>query len=443
MRVSSIRKGNTLATDTRRRLTDSAIRNAPAKAQPYKLDNYLPIGGGLHIEIRPTGAKLWRYRYRISGKENLYAVGEYGQPRKGETPKEAEARRAGGVFTLAEAERERDRCRALVKQGVHPAQVRKLETLRRQHEGQNTLQAIAGEWLEQNRPHWTPRTYEQRKRLLEREVFPALGALPMPQVKPAHVLAILKRLEKEAPSMALLARQTIGAVFQLAISTLRAEADAAAPLRRAIKAPPTKHKTPLEAKQIPGFFKALESYTGNFQTKVALRLAWLTLVRTNEALRSKWTEFDLEAGNWEIPGERMKKRTVRPHVVPLPSQAIELLERLRAITGESEYLFPNRSSNRKPAAVTLLNKAVSSMGYAGKFSPHAIRTTGSTMLNEMGFNGDWIERQLAHHDRNETRASYNGAKYLEHRREMMQQWADYLGALCAGQKVTAIRRRAA
>ena len=194
-----------------------------------------------------------------------------------------------------------------------------------------------------------------------------------------------------------------------------------------------------EAKQIPGFFKVLEDYSGNFQTKAALRLVWLTLVRTNEALRAKWAEFDLDDAKWEIPGERMKKRTMRPHVVPLPSQAVEQLKRLKAITGDGEYLFPNRSSSKRPAAVTLLNKAVASMGYAGKFSPHGIRTTGSTMLNEMGFNGDWVERQLAHQDRNETRASYNGAKYLEQRRDMMQQWADYLDNLCAGRKVIPFR----
>lgn len=420
-------------------LTDTRIRSEKKAKTPKKLTD----ANGLHVEIRPTGAKLWRYRYRIAGKENLYALGEYGQAPAGETAKQSEARRAGGVFTLTEARAERERCRGLVKQGIHPAQQRKLEAIKRQHEGANTFRAVALEWIEQNAAHWKPRTRTQRERLLEREVFPHIGSLPIRLVTPAHVLAILKRLEKEAPSFAILAQQAIGATFRLAVSTLRADADPAAPLRGSIKVPPTQHKTPLEAKQIPGFFKALEDYTGSFQTKAAMRLVWLTLVRTNEALQAKWSEIDLEEGKWEIPGERMKKRTMRPHVIPLPSQAVELLTRLKAITGDGDYLFPNRSSSKRPAAVTLLNKAVASMGYAGKFSPHAIRTTGSTMLNEIGFNGDWIERQLAHHDRNESRASYNGAKYLEQRRDMMQQWADYLDALCAGRKVVPIRSKAA
>lgn len=420
-------------------LTDTRIRNAKAGKAPQKLTD----AGGLFVEIRPTGAKLWRYRYRIAGKENLYALGEYAKAPEGETQKEAEARRGGGRFTLTEARSERDRCRALVKQGIHPAHDRKLEAIRRQHEGANTFEAVAREWIVQNAAHWTARTKTQRERLLEREVFPHIGKYPINKVTPAQVLAILKRLEKEAPSFAILAQQGIGATFRLAVSTLRADADPVATLRGSIKTPPTQHKTPLEAREIPGFFKALEDYTGSFITKAALRLVWLTLVRTNEALQAKWSEFDLDAALWKIPGERMKKRTITPHVVPLPTQAVELLRRLYAVTGDSEYLFPNRSTNRKPAAVTLLNKAVSSMGYAGKFSPHGIRTTGSTMLNEMGFNGDWIERQLAHNDRNETRASYNGAKYLEQRREMMRQWADYLDTLAAGAKVLTIHSHAA
>lgn len=419
-------------------LTDTRIRSAKVTRKPYKLTD----GTGLYIEVRPTGTKLWRYRYRIAGKENLYAMGEYAQAPDGETPKEREARKAGGRFTLTEARTERERCRGLVKQGIHPSHDRKVEAIKRKHAGANTFEVIAREWLEQNAPHWSPSTTTQRERLLEREVFPTIGALPIKQVTSAHILAILKRLEKEAPSFAVLAQQSLGGIFRLAVSTLRADVDPVAPLIGSIKTPPTQHKTPLEAKDIPGFFKALEDYSGGFQTKVAIRLVWLTLARTNEVVRAKWTEFDLEAGDWKIPGKRMKGRTVASHVFPLPTQAVDLLRRLHAVTADSEYLFPNRSTNRKPAAVTLLNKAVSAMGYAGKFSPHAIRNTGSTMLNEMGFNGDWIERQLAHKDRNETRASYNGAKYLEQRREMMQQWADHIEALCAGVKVTPIRRKA-
>jgi integrase len=417
-------------------LTDTRIRNAKPATKPYKLTD----GAGLYVEVRPTGARLLRYRYRVGGKENVFALGEYAKAPETETRKEAETRRAGGRFTLAEARAERDRCRGLVKQGIHPAHERKLETLKREHEGANTFEAVAREWIAQKAPHWTTRTKTQRERLFEREVFPAIGSLPIRQVTPAHVLGILKRLEREAPAFANLAQQAIGATFRLAVSTLRVDHDPTPALRGAIRTPPTQHKTPLQAHEIAEFFTRLEAYP-SFTTRCALRLAWFTLVRTNEALGAKWSEFDLDKAEWRIAPERMKMRN--PHVVPLSRQSIELLTRLHAVSGDGEYLFPNRSDRRKPAAITLLNKAVSSMGYAGKFSPHGIRTTGSTVLNELGFRSDLIERTLAHVERNKTRASYNQAELLPERKLLMQSWADHLDALCSGGKVFPIRGKAA
>lgn len=419
-------------------LTDTQIRNVKKAKAPQKMTD----AGGLYVEIRPTGSKLWRYRYRIAGKENVYALGEYAKAAEGETAQEAEARKAGGLYTLTEARAERARCRGLVKQGIHPAHDRQLEAIRRQHEGANTFKAVALEWLEQNAAHWTGRTKQQRKRLFEREIFPHIGKYPIRQVTPAQVLAILKRLEKEAPSFAVLAQQIIGATFRLAISTLRAEANPVAPLKGSIKTPPTQHSSPLEAGDISNFFLKLEAYR-SIKTRAALKLVWFTLVRSNEALKAKWAEFDLDAGLWKIPGERMKKRTIAAHVVPLPTQAVTMLRQLHEVTGEGDYLFPNRFSNHKPPSVTLLHKAFDLLGFGGRFSPHSIRATGSTMLNEMGFNSDWIERQLAHHDRNETRTSYNGAKYLEQRLDMMQTWANHIEALCSGAQVIPIKRNAA
>ena len=408
--------------DTRNKaLTDTAIRNAKKRTVPYKLKD----SRGLYIEVRPTGSKLWRWRYRFNGKETMLALGEYPDVR------------------LDAARDARDAARKLVKAGIHPAQQKKLDAIKRQYEGVNTFAAIAGEWLEKNTEHWTPRTKQQRQRLLEREVFPHIGKLPIKQVNPAQVLSILRGLEKRAPSFAVLAQQAISATFRHAIGTLRAESDPIPALRDAIKIPPTKHKIPLTEAEIPAFFKALDSYPGGVLTKAALRMLWWTLTRTNELLGAKWAEFDLEKAEWRIPGERMKKRTINTHVLPLPPQAVDLLKALHGITGNSEYVFPSRSSLSKPVSLTILWKAVASMGYAGKFSPHAIRTTGSTILNEQGFNSDWIERQLAHHDRNETRASYNGAKYLDGRRKMMQAWADYLDALANGAKVLPIRHKVA
>ena len=166
---------------------------------------------------------------------------------------------------------------------------------------------------------------------------------------------------------------------------------------------------------------------------MALHLVLLTLVRTTEMLEAGWSEFDLGVPLWRIPAERMKMR--EPHTVPLSRQAVELLKNLQAVTGAGRYLFPNRSNLRKPVSRGVLWKAIASMGYLGRFSPHGIRATGSTILHELGYRPDVIERQLAHAERNKVRASYNHAEYLPERKEMMQAWADYLDALVSGADV--------
>ncbi|HKH19556.1 MAG TPA: tyrosine-type recombinase/integrase [Gammaproteobacteria bacterium] len=400
-------------------LTDTRIRTAKPTEKPYKMAD----GGGLYIEIKPTGAKLWRLRYRIAGKENVFAIGDY------------------RTIGLAEARTARDQAKKLIKEGVHPSHQRKLERIKQAHEHANSFAAVAKEWLARNTKHWTVRTAQLRKRSLEQDVLPYIGALPVRQVTPAHVLDMVQRIEKRAPTMAALMHQTIGAICRYAVATLRADADPTSPLRGYLKPRQTEHHKPLAAAEIPGFLSALEAYPGHYSTKVALRLMLLTLVRTTEALGAKWSEFDMEQGNWVIPPIRMKRREA--HTVPLSTQAIDLLERLRTVTGNGAYLFPNRNNQHKPASKGVLWQAVASMGYTGRFSPHGIRATGATILNERGYRPDVIEYQLAHQERNKTRASYNRAEYLGERREMMQFWADYLDDLRTGANVIPLKSRQA
>jgi integrase len=210
-------------------------------------------------------------------------------------------------------------------------------------------------------------------------------------------------------------------------------------LRSKHKAPETVHARPLGKKEIAPFFAALDKAPVQEPTRIAVRLAFWTLCRSMEVIGARWEEFDLEAGLWTIPAARMKKREA--HVVPLPSQAVATLKRLRGFLPDREVLFPNAHDPRRPASHTLLNKAVTRLG-CESFSTHGIRSTGSTMLHEMGFRPEIVERQLAHRERNKTKRSYNRALYIEDRRDMMQQWADTLDALCAGEKVVPIRKRA-
>ncbi len=393
-------------------LTDTRIRQAKPKDKPYKLTD----GAGLHLEVRPTGAKLWRLRYRLAGKENLFAIGRYPE------------------VDLKAARSDRDVAKRIIKEGVHPSHKRKLDRIRQTSEHSNTFRTVASEWLERNSEHWTERTYKQRERALENDVYPYIGSLPVRQVSPAHVLDIVRRTEKRAPTMAIIVNQTIGAICRYAVVTLRADIDPTAPLRGSLKPRHVEHHKPLSASDLPALLKAVGDYPGQFGNKTALQLMLLTLVRTTELIEAKWEEFDLEQGLWTIPAERMKSREA--HRVPLPHQAIDLLNKLHGVSGHREYLFPNRSDPRRPASLGVLWKAVASLGYQGKFSPHGIRATGSTMLNEMGFRADVIERQLAHAERNKVRASYNQADYLEERRQMMQTWADFVEAQTDGGNVT-------
>lgn len=413
-------------------LTDTQCRNAKPKARPYKLAD----SNGLYLEVKPNGAKAWRYRFRLgtgeAAREGLFAVGDYAMAPAGETPAQAELRRQGGRFTLAEAREERIKARALVAQGINPAQQRQLARIQREQARAITFEAVAREWL--TLKTWQDSTKARRLDMLERVVFPKIGRLPVDAVKPAHILDVLQTAAtKNGPTVAAEAKRTMSAVFELAVSTLRAGTDPVYPVRRALPTNKTQHKRPLEAEEIGRLLRDLDGYQRNFQTVAAFRLMWWSLRRPNEVAGAQWSEIDLDAATWHIPAERMKMR--KAHTVPLPRQAVALLRTQHELTGRHAHVFPHRDDLSQPMTDAALRQALKSLGWAGTYSPHATRTTGSTRLNEMGFPADWIERQLAHTEPNAVRRTYNHADHLADRTTMMQQWADYLDALQQGAKV--------
>ncbi|GAB1423135.1 tyrosine-type recombinase/integrase [Thauera terpenica] len=400
-------------------LTDTKCRTAKPKDKPYKLSD----DKGLYLEVKPNGVRAWRYRFELGGKESVFAIGEYVSAPSTETPEEAKARRDGGRFTLAEARDERIKARGLVKQGVNPAHSRQLDKIKREQENATTFEAVAREWLALK--DWEEVTKKRRLDMLARVVFPKIGALPVKQVTPAHILDVLKTAqEKNGPSVAAEAKRTMSGVFELAVSTLRADADPVHPVRKALPANKTQHKRPLDIGEIGQILRDVDAHGGRHETVGAFRLMWLTLCRPSEAVEAEWTEVDLDAAIWRIPAERMKKR--KEHVVPLPAQAVELLRGLHGITGRHKHVFPGRDDKDKPMAVASFRQMLNVLGWGGKYSPHATRTTGSTRLNEMGYPADWIERQLAHAEPNAVRRTYNHAEHLADRAKMMQQWADML-----------------
>ncbi|WP_215405263.1 integrase arm-type DNA-binding domain-containing protein [Janthinobacterium sp. JC611] len=382
-------------------LTDAHCRNAKPREKLYRLNDFK----GLYLEIKPTGVKAWRYRFKLNSKESLFALGNYPD------------------VSLADA---RDACgeaRKLVKQGISPVQNRQLELVKRELDSGNTFEVIAQEWLALK--DWEDVTKTRRLDMLQRVVFPSIGKLPVRQITSAHILDILnKTVARGAPTVAAEAKRTMSSVFELAVATLRADTDPVWAVRKALPPNKTQHKRALSVEEIGKLLVDFDGHGGNFQTLNAFRLMWLTLVRPNESVQAEWEEFDLDSALWKIQAQRMKAR--REHVLPLPEQAVKLLKAMRPITGHTKYVFPNRDDRARPMADAALRQALKKLGWAKKYSPHGTRTTGSTRLNELGYRHDVIEAQLAHAEPNAVRRTYNHATYLDERRGMMQDWADLL-----------------
>lgn len=384
-------------------LTDAHCRSAKPKEKLYRLNDQR----GLYLEVKPTGVKAWRYRFALNGKSSMIGLGDYPAVR------------------LSEARERSEAARKLVKEGVNPAQQRQLDRVRQANEATNTFDVIAKEWLQTK--DWEDITKNRRLDMLERVVFPNIGKLPVREVTSAQILNILQSTFKRgAPSVAAEARRTMSAVFEYAVATLRADSDPVWPVRKALPTNKTQHKTALTTDQIGKLLRDFDNHRCSFQLNYCIQLMWWTLGRPSEVAEAEWMEFDLEAAIWRVPSRRMKAR--KEHVVPLPRQAIQMLNGLHTITGARPHLFPGRDNRQMPMAVASMRQALKVMGWSGKYSPHGTRTTGSTRLNELGYRPDAIEAQLAHADQNNVRRAYNHATYFDERRLMMQDWADHLDA---------------
>jgi len=386
-------------------LTDTQLRQAKPGEKPYRLLD----AEGLHLEIRPTGAKVWIYRYWISPTKNgLYTIGNYPS------------------VSLKEARLERDKAKELVRQGLNPTREKKLNKVKALEERELTFSVVAERWRTENEPHWGENYKRQIRTFLQRDLLDELGDLRIKDVSSAHILSALKKIEaRGAKSIAKLVRQWAGGIMRYAIRNLLIEQDPTYALRGSIKMPTPKHHAHLEAHELPSFLKALSQYQGNGLVPLAVRLQLLTFVRTIELRHAEWSEFDLAAGVWRIPAEKMKMNET--HIIPLSKQAIDLIKKIEETNWrKSNYLFPNARRPDDCITVTTILRAIENMGFKGKLTGHGFRGTASTILHENGWDAELIERQLAHTEKNKVKAAYNHAAYLPKRREMMQWWADYL-----------------
>jgi integrase len=404
-------------------LTDVVTRNAKPRAKQYKLADSM----GLYLLVRPDGARYWRFKYRFGGKERLLALGVYPE------------------VSLGAARKKRDEARAKLRDGVDPGVERKAEKQRQRIAAENTFEAVAREWIAKQKERWKPGHAKRVLESLEANLFPGLGKRPVAEITPQELLFELRKIEKRgALEIASRVAQRASSVFRYAIVTARASYNPASDLRGSLTPPRTRNYAALTAADLPEFLTRLDAYDGEPTTKLAIRLLLLTFVRTGELRGARWTELDLDsdAPTWRIPAERMKMK--QEHIVPLSQTAVETLRELAKHTGDRPLLFPNRNRPQQPMSENTVLFAIYRMGYHSRATGHGFRATASTILNEMGYKPDVIERQLAHGERNKVRAAYNRAQYLAERREMMRGWADYLAAIAAGgSKVLPIRAIAA
>ena len=254
---------------------------------------------------------------------------------------------------------------------------------------------------------WEEVTRNRRRNMLQRIVFPKLGKYPVRDITPAHILDVLKSAAKNnGPTVAAEAQRTMSGVFDLAISTLRADTNPVYPVRKALPANKTQHKCALTAAEIGQLLRDFDGHGASFQTMSAFKFMWLTLCRPSEVTGARWEEIDLDKAIWTLSAARMKKR--KEHSVPLPDQAVDLLRAMHGVSGRYEYVFPHRDDRSRAMSDASFRQALKVLGWSGKYSPHATRATGSTRLNEMNYPSDWIERQLAHVEPNAVRRTYTG-----------------------------------
>jgi integrase len=402
-------------------LTDTAIKKIKPGDKPVKLSD----ARGLYLMVNPVGSKLWRWKYRFLDKEKVMSLGAYPD------------------VSLAQARDGMGAARKLLASGTDPMAKRASDKVAQQASAENSFQSVALRWWE----HWhvakSARHADDVMRRLKADVFPAIGARPVTEIHAHELVTMVQTISKRgALDIAKRALQTSGQVFRFAVAHGIAQRNPASDIKPSDVLPSRKagNYARIDAKELPELLRRIDGYAGAAVTRLAMKLMTLTFVRTSELIGAQWTEFDLEAGRWDIPASRMKMKTL--HIVPLSTQAVSVLQTLQLVSGRSKLLFPGERGHQKPMSNNTILGALDRMGYKGRMTGHGFRGVASTLLHEMGFDHAHIELQLAHQERNQVSAAYNHAVYLRQRSVMMQRWGDYLDSCVTG-KVLQLQRAVA
>lgn len=399
--------------------TDAAIRSAKPEAKPYKM----AAGQGMYLLVNTNGSKLWRLKYRYAGKEKTLSFGAYPD------------------VSLGQARLKREQARQQISDGIDPSALLK-EQRQQAKTDELTFRAVAERWYKDKtelalKP-WAVSTAEKARLYLDKDLYPALGNKPIASITRLELIELNAKIEERgALDISKKVRQWLGAIFDNAYDRGEIPNNPAANLKAGARSEGAAHKhhPSVTFNELPAMLEAVDATGTHKLNKLAIRLLMLTAVRPAELRFAEWAEFDLAAKVWTIPAERMKMRKV--HTVPLTTQVLALLDKVRAINGGAELAFAGRVAG-KPISENTINKALHLAGYQGRHTGHGFRHLLSTELNERGYNSDWIESQLAHTGGDKIRATYNKAQYIEQRRQMMQDWADSIDAICTGANVISI-----
>ena len=408
-------------------LTDVKVKNAKKGEKQAKLSD----GDGMYLLVTPAGGKCWRLKYRFGGKEKTLALGTYPE------------------VSLAEARVRRGEARKLLANDIDPGEAKKAKKAAGLEADGNSFEVVAREWHSKFAPTWSDSHAYWVLRRLEQYVFPAIGSRPIGELKAFDVLKVLRRIEAVALETAHRVKFMCGQIFRYAVGTGRAERDPTADLKGILPPRSQKHHAAItEPKEVAGLLRAIDTFSGTFTVKSALLLSPLVFLRPGELRQAEWSEFDLEAAEWNLPIERMKlkkrikqDRAGEKHLVPLSAQAVTILKDLQALTGRSRFVFPSARSFAKPMSNMAVNAALARMGYKDEMTGHGFRAMARTILDEvLQVRIDFIEHQLAHAVKDPNGRAYNRTAHLVERQKMMQTWADYLDGLKAGAKVLPLRR---
>lgn len=402
-------------------LSDTTIRDAKPGEKPKKKFD----GGGLYIEIAPSGGKWWRLKYRFEGREKRISLGVYPD------------------VSLARARDLRHEARKLLANDIDPSENRKAQKLAKGERIANSFEVVAREWFSKQQPNWSASHSSRIIRLLERDMFPWIGGKAIAGINAPQLLKTVQRIEQRgALETAHRALRISGQVFRYAVATGRAERDPSGDLRGAL--PPVRighFASVTEPKEVAGVLRALDGYEGTLPVRCALRLAPLVFVRPGELRHAQWEDIDLDNAEWRY----IVTKTDTPHIVPLARQAVEILRELQPLTGRGRYVFPSARNPRgdKPMSDNAILAAMRRMDIEkDEMSGHGFRAMARTILDEvLGFRPDYIEHQLAHSVRDPNGRAYNRTAHLPERRTMMQEWADYLDQLKSAETYSAVNQQ--